>query len=282
MTLGGGMFSYFTELNRKRPPVALLDFVTHATNPIVHAADDDSVMETLEALPHITRSTRAIIGGGRYRIGPSTIAMRQNPYGARTMPNPRGERDRDGRRRPPAARALRRRLDRGLCRGDRAGRRGGLGAGGLHRAARACWTERRAAAGGRGGAGSGAARGGEVLAAGPSLPRRFAVLAVRAEGGTRAMLCNLTPAPVLRARRGADARAVRGAADGDMMQAIGRWQDGTDPGWLIRSSRDRRMARDGDKIVRRKLSDQVLERMQDADPRAARSARARRCRPSTS
>ena len=93
LPLGGGMFSYFTELNRKRPPVALLDFVTHATCPIVHAADDESVMETLEALPHIFASARAIIGEGtRYHIGPSTIAMRQNPYGARTMDNPGGER----------------------------------------------------------------------------------------------------------------------------------------------------------------------------------------------
>ncbi|MGN6583919.1 MAG: D-apionate lactonase [Rhizobiaceae bacterium] len=89
VSLGGGMFSYFTELNRKRPPVELLDFVTHATNPIVHAADDESVMETISALPHITRSTRAIIGETKsYRIGPSTIGMRQNPYGSRTMPNP--------------------------------------------------------------------------------------------------------------------------------------------------------------------------------------------------
>jgi len=89
VSLGGGMFSYFTELNRKRPPAELLDFVTHATNPIVHAADDESVMETISALPHITRSTRAIIGETKpYRIGPSTIGMRQNPYGSRTMPNP--------------------------------------------------------------------------------------------------------------------------------------------------------------------------------------------------
>lgn len=91
--LGGGMFSYFTELNRKRPPVELLDFVTHATNPIVHAADDESVMETLSTLPHITRSARAIIGETKpYRIGPSTIGMRQNPYGSRTMPNPERKR----------------------------------------------------------------------------------------------------------------------------------------------------------------------------------------------
>jgi hypothetical protein len=86
--LGSGMFSYFTELNRKRPPVGLIDFVTHATNPIVHAADDESILETLSTLPHITRSTRAMIGEAKpYRIGPSTIGMRQNPYGSRTMPN---------------------------------------------------------------------------------------------------------------------------------------------------------------------------------------------------
>src|SRR3546814_1455693 len=53
IALGGGMFSYFTELNRKRPPVGLLDFVSHATCPIVHAADDRSVIQTLEAIPHI-------------------------------------------------------------------------------------------------------------------------------------------------------------------------------------------------------------------------------------
>lgn len=90
--LGGGMLSYFTELNRKRVPGDLVDFVTHCTNPIVHAADDLSVMQTLEALPFITRSVRAIYGGKPYRIGPSTIPMRQNPYGSRTMENPHGRR----------------------------------------------------------------------------------------------------------------------------------------------------------------------------------------------
>lgn len=99
--LGGGMFSYFTELNRKRVPSGLLDFVTHCTCPIVHAADDLSVMQSLEALPFITRSVRAIFGDKPYRIGPSTIAMRQNPYGGATKDNPQGQRiamaDRDPR-----------------------------------------------------------------------------------------------------------------------------------------------------------------------------------------
>lgn len=92
LRLGGGMFSYFTELNRKRVPAGQLDFITHCTCPIVHAADDLSVMQSLEALPYITRSVRAIYGGKPYRIGPSTIAMRQNPYGSATKDNPLGRR----------------------------------------------------------------------------------------------------------------------------------------------------------------------------------------------
>ena len=91
--IGGGMASYFTELNRKRPPVEKLDFVSHATTPIVHAADDASVMETLEAMPAVLVSARAIIGRDKpYRLGPVTIGMRQNPYGSRTMPNPDNKR----------------------------------------------------------------------------------------------------------------------------------------------------------------------------------------------
>lgn len=91
VTRGGGMVSFFPELNRKRPPLEHLAFVSHGLCPIVHAADDLSVMETLETIPHITRSASAIIGECEYRLGPSTIAMRQNPYGTRTIPNPNGE-----------------------------------------------------------------------------------------------------------------------------------------------------------------------------------------------
>jgi hypothetical protein len=92
LRIGGGMLSYFTELNRKRPPLELVDWVTHATCPIVHAADDLSVMQTLEAIAHIARSCRALIGAQPYAIGPVSIGMRQNPYGSRVMPNPQRER----------------------------------------------------------------------------------------------------------------------------------------------------------------------------------------------
>ncbi len=90
--LGGGMLSTFTELNRKRAKAALFDFITHTTCSIVHAADDRSVMETLETLPAIVESTRAIIGEKPYRIGPSAVAARMNPYGEGVLDNPSNQR----------------------------------------------------------------------------------------------------------------------------------------------------------------------------------------------
>ncbi|MFZ3582223.1 hypothetical protein ACOI1H_08650 [Loktanella sp. DJP18] len=89
---GGGMVSFFPELNRKRPPMDLLDFVAFGLCPIVHDAGDAAVMETLEAVPAIMASARHIAGDRAVRIGPATIAMRQNPYGSRTIPNPGAER----------------------------------------------------------------------------------------------------------------------------------------------------------------------------------------------
>ncbi|HSW22744.1 MAG TPA: hypothetical protein VLJ62_08250, partial [Burkholderiaceae bacterium] len=86
--LGGGMFSFFTELNRKRPPTRELDFVMNTTCPIVHAADDRSVMETLEALPFQVSTARTYFGQRGYRVGPSAIGCRDNPHGATFTPNP--------------------------------------------------------------------------------------------------------------------------------------------------------------------------------------------------
>ena len=87
--LGGGMATYFTELNRKRPPAELLDYVTHTTCPSVHAPDDRSVMETLETLPYQIQSTRSFMGDRLpYRIGPSQLECRENAYGKATTPNP--------------------------------------------------------------------------------------------------------------------------------------------------------------------------------------------------
>nr|WP_298688885.1 hypothetical protein [uncultured Dongia sp.] len=86
--LGGGMFSYFTELNRKRPPVDLLDVVSFTTSAMVHAGDDRSVTETLQALPAIAASAAAIAGAKPFIVGPAAIGMRDNPYGEKPKSNP--------------------------------------------------------------------------------------------------------------------------------------------------------------------------------------------------
>jgi D-apionolactonase len=86
--IGGGMFSFFTELNRKRPPLDLLDFVTFTTVAIFHAGDDRSAMEGLESLPYMAKTVRSFIEDKPYHAGPSAIGLRMNPYGEAPMPNP--------------------------------------------------------------------------------------------------------------------------------------------------------------------------------------------------
>lgn len=86
--IGGGMFSYFTEMNRKRPPADLLDIISFTTTATLHAGDDHSVMEGLESLPAIADSAKAIAAGKPVAVGPSAIGMRMNPYGEAPMANP--------------------------------------------------------------------------------------------------------------------------------------------------------------------------------------------------
>ena len=86
--IGGGMFSFFTELNRKRPPTEAIDLVTFTTAAIFHAGDDRSMMETLECLPHIVRTAPVIAKGLPYSVGPSAIGLRDNPYGEAPVANP--------------------------------------------------------------------------------------------------------------------------------------------------------------------------------------------------
>ncbi|MCP4383018.1 MAG: hypothetical protein GY798_16615 [Hyphomicrobiales bacterium] len=86
--IGGGVLTNFTEFNRCRPDTDVCDYITHGTTAIVHAADDRSVIETLEALPQIHASAEALGGGKPYRLGLVSIGMRSNPYGAAVAPNP--------------------------------------------------------------------------------------------------------------------------------------------------------------------------------------------------
>lgn len=90
--VGGGMFTNFTEFNRCRPERGTVDFVTYGSTAIVHAADDLSVLETLEALPDIHASGHAIAAGVPLHLGLVSIGMRSNPYAPTCLPNPGRER----------------------------------------------------------------------------------------------------------------------------------------------------------------------------------------------
>jgi len=54
---------------------------------ITHAADDRSVIESLEGLSHIYRSAEALAEERDYRLGLVAIGMRSNPYGFGVMEN---------------------------------------------------------------------------------------------------------------------------------------------------------------------------------------------------
>ena len=45
--IGAGSNAYFTELNRGRPPISAVDFISYSINPQVHAFDNASLVETL-------------------------------------------------------------------------------------------------------------------------------------------------------------------------------------------------------------------------------------------
>ncbi len=85
--IGIGMLTNFTELNRYPPESDLGAYVTHGTTAIVHAADDLSVLETLEALPQIFASALTLGQARGYRLGLVSIGMRSNPYGVEVARN---------------------------------------------------------------------------------------------------------------------------------------------------------------------------------------------------
>lgn len=94
--IGSGTDAFFAELNRGRPPVADLDFLTFSINPQVHAFDDASLAETIPAQAAAVESARAFAGGRGVAVSPVTLRMRFNPNATGPEPAPKpGE--------PPAA-----------------------------------------------------------------------------------------------------------------------------------------------------------------------------------
>lgn len=86
--IGAGTDAYFTELNRNRVDTDGLDFISFSINPQVHAFDNASLTETLEAQGECVRSALAFAGGKGVRVGPVTLKPRFNPNATGPEPIP--------------------------------------------------------------------------------------------------------------------------------------------------------------------------------------------------
>lgn len=86
--IGAGSNAYFTDLNRSRPSVEALDLVCYSINPQVHAFDNSSLTETLEAQAVTVESTREFMDGLPIAVTPVTLLARFNPNATGPEPEP--------------------------------------------------------------------------------------------------------------------------------------------------------------------------------------------------
>ena len=76
---GGGTDLNFAELNRSRPDVAAMDAVAFPINPQVHAADEDSMVETAEGVRAVIRTARSFAAGRPVVVSTISLRPRFNP-----------------------------------------------------------------------------------------------------------------------------------------------------------------------------------------------------------
>ena len=76
---GGGTDLNFAELNRSRPDVAAMDAIAFPINPQVHAADEDSMVETAEGVRAVIQTARSFAAGRPVVVSPISLRPRFNP-----------------------------------------------------------------------------------------------------------------------------------------------------------------------------------------------------------
>lgn len=84
--VGGGVNTYFTELNRERPPAGI-DLACYSINPQVHAFDNQSLVENLEAQADTVKSAHLFLASKPLAVTPVTLKPRFNPQ-AKGAPEP--------------------------------------------------------------------------------------------------------------------------------------------------------------------------------------------------
>jgi hypothetical protein len=85
--LAGGTNAFFAELNRNRPPIDALDQICYSINPQVHAFDDATLVQNLEAQSGTVASARRFCGDLPIIISPVTLRMRFNPNATGLQPD---------------------------------------------------------------------------------------------------------------------------------------------------------------------------------------------------
>ena len=73
-----GSNAYFAELNRNRPETADVDAIVYPITPQVHASDETSMMENLEAQAVTVQTARSWAGQRQLVVSPVTLKPRFN------------------------------------------------------------------------------------------------------------------------------------------------------------------------------------------------------------
>jgi hypothetical protein len=81
-----GTNDYFTELNRNRPPRDVGDGTCYSINPQVHAFDDATLVENLQAQADTVRTARSFAGDRWIAVTPVTLRPRFIPANGQPVP----------------------------------------------------------------------------------------------------------------------------------------------------------------------------------------------------
>lgn len=86
--VGTGVNAYFAELNRTRPSIEKADFVSFTISPQVHAFDNVSLIENLEAQAEVIHSAKALFPQKPIFVSPVSLRQRFNVVATAAEPSP--------------------------------------------------------------------------------------------------------------------------------------------------------------------------------------------------
>jgi D-apionolactonase len=75
----GGTDLYFAQLNRTRPDVTMMDSVAFPITPQVHAADEESIIESADGVRAVVRTAHSFCAGRPVLVSPISLRPRYNP-----------------------------------------------------------------------------------------------------------------------------------------------------------------------------------------------------------